>query len=920
MKNIHSFFKLLTTPWFLGMLFTFFFVWVAFEYYLTLGQDLGQVGTIQQFIREGHQKSIDWRLRARGPRKGSDQVVILTVDEKAVEQEGRWPWPRSTIKKIIDRLMEGQAKVIGFDIVFADPVRNEGILALEEVRNKYTKGGEEFNNLIHSEIDRLEGARNLGESVEKYADRLVLGTYFEHPPLDKMPFGYQNLCLQKLFRDTQAAEIWDSRSSVVIPIDQTAMEVPDEIPDIMGESLLAHFTAIEKLETEKFLEKRKKEGLSAKMNKTTMIELQDKISSAHWQYCARWLSLAEDANPYGLDEDIDTYRKIWPQIQEEDETLADLSFKDGLRFFKDRQLNSNLKMIGRWWMNLPEISSGAEHSAYFNAFQDPDGTIRDSSLLVRAGNTLFPSLALRTFLVAKGYIAQVTLAASVKSLGNKSITELQLSDDEGEIVGSIPVDEKGQLKINFAGPQKMFAYLSVADVLNDDPSLSITQMIQEKNGVWREKLQTYDKQEFYKDKIFIWGATATGIYDLRVTPFEENFPGVETHANLVDNMLRSDYLKAHPQEESIMLITLLVVGIAFSYLVGMLGAVSGLLVAITMLSILYIIDRFFLFGQGIVVAVIFPIYLVGGLYFILTILKYFTEEKNKKQLKGTFGKYVSPAIVEEILSSPEKIELGGRKEHITVFFSDIRGFTTISEKLDAQTLGDLLNSYLTPMTEIVFRNKGTLDKYMGDAVMAFFGAPIHHPDHAKHAARCALESLEELIRLQEQYRKQGLPIIDMGIGINTGEMSVGNMGSEIVRNYTVMGDAVNLGSRLEGINKQYGTRIILSEFTQKELGDDFITREIDWVRVKGKEKPVRIFELVAEKSTSQEMTIALKFFNQGFELYHQQKWQDASDQFAQALNSKPDDSVSKLYLQRCSDYKTSPPPNDWDGVFVMTSK
>jgi adenylate cyclase len=262
---------------------------------------------------------------------------------------------------------------------------------------------------------------------------------------------------------------------------------------------------------------------------------------------------------------------------------------------------------------------------------------------------------------------------------------------------------------------------------------------------------------------------------------------------------------------------------------------------------------------------------------------------------------------------------------LTVMFSDVRGFTTISEKLDPRALSDLLNSYLTPMTDLVFETKGTLDKYMGDAIMAFWGAPIHFADHAEHAARCALKMLVKLRELQESYRAKSLPEIDIGIGLNTGDMSVGNMGSNTVRSYTVMGDSVNLGSRLEGINKQYGTRIIISEFTRAKLGQAFITREVDWVRVKGKALPVRIFELMGERNSGATqpdplLIQLLPHFEAGFAHYHARRFAEAIEEFNRALQIKPDDECSKLYVERCQDYVQEPPEQDWDGVFTMKTK
>jgi adenylate cyclase len=224
------------------------------------------------------------------------------------------------------------------------------------------------------------------------------------------------------------------------------------------------------------------------------------------------------------------------------------------------------------------------------------------------------------------------------------------------------------------------------------------------------------------------------------------------------------------------------------------------------------------------------------------------------------------------------------------------------------------------MTELVFANKGTLDKYMGDAVMAFFGAPISFPDHAKYACRCALASLRKLAELQKEFAAKNLPNIDIGIGINTGDMSVGNMGSDTVRSYTVMGDSVNLASRLEGINKEYGTRIIISEFTFADVKNDFTCREVDWVRVKGKMEPVRIFELISEGKADETKTKMLVEFQAGFELYHKKDFSAALAKFNHALEILPGDPVSEIYVERCQEYLNEPPVENWDGVYIMKTK
>ena len=274
-----------------------------------------------------------------------------------------------------------------------------------------------------------------------------------------------------------------------------------------------------------------------------------------------------------------------------------------------------------------------------------------------------------------------------------------------------------------------------------------------------------------------------------------------------------------------------------------------------------------------------------------------------------------------MLKSPEKLQLGGEKRVCTVLFSDIRGFTTISERLTPEQLVTLLNEYLTPMTNLVFKYDGTLDKYMGDAIMAIFGAPVAHPNHATRAAWTSLEMMEELAILQEGWRKDGVPELDIGIGLNTGPMSVGNMGSEVRFDYTVMGDNVNLGSRLEGINKQYGTNIICSEVTKDACGGDIHTRELDSVRVKGKREPVKIYEILGKGKIPTNKQPFITTFERAIATYKAQRWDEAIALFNEVRgNLKPNDYCSAMYIERCEQMRANPPGEDWDGVYTMTTK
>ncbi|MBD3304992.1 hypothetical protein GF339_01410 [candidate division KSB3 bacterium] len=294
---------------------------------------------------------------------------------------------------------------------------------------------------------------------------------------------------------------------------------------------------------------------------------------------------------------------------------------------------------------------------------------------------------------------------------------------------------------------------------------------------------------------------------------------------------------------------------------------------------------------------------------------------NRNKVKGAFQQYVSTAVVDEMLRHPEKLHLGGERKVLTVLFSDIRGFTSISEGMESQDLVEFLNAYLTQMTDIVLKYDGTLDKYMGDAIMAFYGAPVDQEDHPQRACASALEMMHRLREMQTAWRAQGKPPLDIGIGINSGVMTVGNMGSVKRFDYTVMGDNVNLGSRLEGTNKQYGTNIIISEYTYQHIQGQFVTRELDLVRVKGKAEPVTIYELVGrEGEVAEEMLQGISQFEAGIAAYRAMQWDAAIEHFTAALTHYGNDMPSQLYLTRCQTYQQTPPPKGWDGVYIMTTK
>lgn len=309
------------------------------------------------------------------------------------------------------------------------------------------------------------------------------------------------------------------------------------------------------------------------------------------------------------------------------------------------------------------------------------------------------------------------------------------------------------------------------------------------------------------------------------------------------------------------------------------------------------------------------------LVFISIVAVYYrTEEKSRKWITSVFGKYVSPIVIDNLIKNPDSLNLGGEKRNITIFFSDIRGFTSISERLDPEELVSLLNGYLTEMTSIIINNQGLVDKYMGDAIMAFWGAPLDQPNHAEMACLSSLEMINKLKELQNKWKKEGILSLDIGIGLNSGNAVVGNMGSSSRFDYTAMGDNVNLASRMEGLNKIYDTKIIITEKTYKNVKDKFETRKLDVVRVKGKKKPILIYELLSQKNgIDKKQKDFINLYEAGLELYLNKNWKSAIKYFQKALKII-NDNASNIFINRCNELIKNPPSKDWDGVWEMKTK
>ncbi|MDO9105642.1 MAG: adenylate/guanylate cyclase domain-containing protein [Methylovulum sp.] len=542
--------------------------------------------------------------------------------------------------------------------------------------------------------------------------------------------------------------------------------------------------------------------------------------------------------------------------------------------------------------NLPVLQSAAYSGGFFNNPNvDQDGVYRKLPLLIQYHEHLYESLSLALF---RALLGQPKVEFITGEEYGKADSRLEGLRIEGF---TIPVDAGAAILVPFRGKQGSFHYISATDVLNGTTA--------------PEKL---------KDKIVILGATAPGLLDSRATPVQSLYPGVEVHANVLSALLdrsiksRPDYILAAEITE-LLLIGVLAIVVFPRVSIITSAAVFGLVLTAGTAANFYCwrvwdIDTMFAL----------PFTLLCLLYGVQIFFGFFLESRKKKQLSDMFGQYVPPELVEQMSQSGEAFSLQGESREMTVFFSDVRGFTSISETMAPHDLCELINAIFTPVTQVIHDSQGTIDKYIGDAIMAFWGAPMHDAQHASHAVKSALAIIDLLATMQNGFKARDWPSIDMGIGINTGTMSVGNMGSQFRMAYTVMGDAVNLGARLEGLTKQYGVKIIVSE-TTRQAAPGFAYRELDRVRVKGKRAPITIYEplaAMADATTGSRQTAEL--LNQGLQAYRQQQWDSASAIFNSLSAQYPDDKLYTLYLERIGIYRLSPPDADWDGVFTHTSK
>jgi adenylate cyclase len=544
--------------------------------------------------------------------------------------------------------------------------------------------------------------------------------------------------------------------------------------------------------------------------------------------------------------------------------------------------------------NLERFQAVAAAGGHFNPITDIDGITRRVPMVLKYDNRYYEALSLAMVRARLGF---PSLAPGYPP-GAGVVEWLELRGDDKRARMQVPVDENLCALIPYRGYARSFQYVSAADILKDRVAPGI-----------------------FKDKLVLVGTTAPGLLDLRATPVDGAYPGVEVHANLIAGMLDGALKHKPAYVLAIDVLVLIAVGAIMIFVLPLLSPAAATAMAMLMAAGVVGFNLVLWTSANLLVPLANSLILLCWIFALNMSWGYFIESRSKRQFTELFGQYVPPELVDEMAKNPQNYSMEGRKAELTVLFSDIRGFTTISEGLQPDQLATLMNEYLGAMTDVVRHHRGTLDKYIGDAIMAFWGAPVDDPEHARNAVLTALEMQQALVELNKTLVARGWPHLAIGVGVNTGVMTVGDMGSSVRKSYTVMGDAVNTGSRLEGITKQYGVGIIVGEATREALRDsEFVFRELDRVRVKGKDGAVGIYEpMAAGAALSKDQREELALWNQTLKQYRAQDWDQAELGLLNLQRMAPK-YLYELYAERLAYYRKNPPGEGWDGVTAFETK
>ena len=534
--------------------------------------------------------------------------------------------------------------------------------------------------------------------------------------------------------------------------------------------------------------------------------------------------------------------------------------------------------------NIPLLQKSAYSSGSFNTVPGTDGIIRYVPLLISYEDSIYPTLSFEILRVLIG-TKKVHIFYDDNGISQINLGEIQ-----------VPVNAEGKLFVNYHGGKKSYPYLSAADIYNK-----------------------HFKASDINGKIVLLGTSAAGLLDLRATPFTNVYPGVEVHANVMDNILNNDMIMANSSRDMLftmvaIIITVIVVALILTFAppLSAFGLILGFMMAGTAFYYQILFEKHQLLNYA------YPFLSTVFSIFVFTFFKIYSENRQKEMIAAKFAKKVSPQVAAQLLKNPKDV-FTTSEEEITIFFSDIRNFTTISESFESpKILIEYLNTYMSPMSEIIISHEGTIDKYIGDAIMAYWNAPLRIQNHADKAVHAAIKQIEALQKLNHELQQNAFPPINIGIGIHTGKAIVGEMGSQGRSDYTVIGDSINLGSRIEGLCKPYGAKILISQATKEQLTQKYRIREVDIVQVKGKHRAIVIYEVLGTGDFTAKEAAVNRYYQYAKRLYKEARFDEAYKLFEKAygLDQHP---LFALYMQRCMDYKKQK-IRDFDGIYRFTTK
>jgi adenylate cyclase len=708
-----------------------------------------------RFIQQLELWAYDTRLRLFMPKTLDPRVVILDIDEKSLNAEGRWPWSRNRLATMVHQLFERyHVKVVGFDMVFAEPDNSSGLASLEQLAKTDLKDMPEFQAFLAKSRAGLDYDQLFADEVSKYP--VVLG-YFLGGKTDK---------------------------AGVLPLPT-------------------------------FKEKA--------------------IGNAEWEF------IHHQATGYSG--------------------------------------------------NIALLQKQATAAGHLYPSLDFDGVTRRVPIFMKYEDAYYEALS---FAVTRTYLGNVPAKINVRPPAVRNLATIP-SVDIGNL--HIPLDERMAALVPYRGTQGVYRYISATDVIRG----------------------TLPSDEL-RDKIIIVGTSAQGLLDLRSTPVREDFPGVEVHANLISGFLDQTIMHKPDLVLAISVLTILLIGVPFALLLPRLSALTATASISVVFVVLVCINLYAWKVQAYVLNIAAPATMLVLLYLLNMAWGFFMETRSRRLISGLFGTYVPKELVAQMSKNPEEYSMRGETRDMTVLFSVVRDFTSISEGLPADQLVEMMNAYLTEMTEVIQHSRGTIDKYIGDAIMAFWGAPLADEQHAIHAVESALDMQKRIRGLDKDFARKGWPALNIGVGLNCGPMNVGDMGSKFRRAYTVMGDAVNLSSRLEALTKEYGVGILVSENIIR-AAQGFVYREVDKVVVKGRTEGVAIYEPVGKVGDVGETTLAeIDKFHKALEWYRKQRWNEAEEGMKALRFASPETKLYKMYLKRIAEYRAHPPEPGWNGTWVFTTK